>query len=221
MYKMNINKRLLDRWVRHYLESEVIVFMLIVQLHYSKKISDEKLKGMLKALRNGTMRYKNTYHCTINDKWYSEETMVDILFDVIEEQIIDIPIETFLVYLNKYLNKNKNFCIDWVYFGVFKPLINIWTNDVIDAIIKSISNVVDVENYKSYEDALESGELSYGYCCSDCDGNFNSYTWSNYNNQYRDFQEKAIKKSMLTYLLSIKTHYRNPNDMLSSELRYI
>lgn len=104
---------------------------MIIFMHYHGRISDSKMQGMFKGLRlNFTgytpfsdfgkknyfpnyntkntkplLRRVNTYHNTINDRWYNDEAMYIILQDTFYEAVItnkEMDMKTFMVYVNMW-----------------------------------------------------------------------------------------------------------------------
>ncbi len=200
--------------------AEVTAFLVIVHLHIQKKINDARLKAMLRSLREGTLlRRINTYHCPINDQWYNDEAMLTILLEVYNDHTMpkhSIPLDVFLKYLNLYLGKNKNFCIDWVYFSLVKPLIDGLGSHGYAEKLRSFGLQGIDEAILSYEEADRRYDLSSGYCCSDCDGCRSQYKRSRYEHYYAHNEKKTAEKLFKAYLLSEKTESskRNPLEKL-------
>jgi hypothetical protein len=203
------------------IDTKTVILMIICHLHEQKKISDDKLKGMFASLRKGTLDRKvNTFHNTINDRWYNDETMYEILCDTYNELCVrkDMELNVFLEYLNKYLNANKNFCINFVYTNIIEPLINSVyqiTDEQINC-FKSFQLPSDLDTIMSYEEAERKHYLDSGYCCRDCDGCLSVYKHNRYAELVgRDLKE-GYRKIFKSYLLSQKTPsaYKNPNEIL-------
>ena len=197
------------------LEERNIILLIIIHLHIDKKINDAKLKALFKNYRNKTLtRRIGTHHCTINNKWYNDEPMKNIYLDIYEDMPKkDLTIEQVLPYLILLLNRNKNYCIDFIYKQFVEP--------VTKAIHYLNRNDIDLFNsfkmgeisLKSYEDTLGLGD---GYCCEDCDGDYEDYKRMQF--QYslgRDFRDKLLDK-IKSFLQSKKTlgSYKNPNNIL-------
>ncbi len=230
MSKFVISTKLIpqaDASSRHYYNTyniapEVTAFLVIVHLHIQKRINDARFKAMLRSLREGTLlRTINTYHCPINDKWYNDEPMLTILLEVYNDHSMpkhDISLDVFLKYLNLYLNKNKNFCIDWIYFSIVQPLINGLSYSGYAEKLRSFGLQEIDEAILSYEEADRRYDLSFGYCCSDCSGCHSEYKRNNYEYYHARNQEDNAKKLFKAYLLSQKTESskRNPFERLKA-----
>jgi hypothetical protein len=206
------------RWKQTATERENDIILLLSFLHFYKKINDDRLKSMFRALKSGTLLRKiNTHHCKINDTWYNDESMYFILMecylDLCPKE--DMPLEVFLKYLNLYLNKNRNFCIDAVYFQFIEPFIETVENYPSDKIIKSFD--VGEIGAVNFEEVDNNNSLDGGYCCEDCDGCYERYKQSRYEYYYRDNIKKDLKAKFKSILLNQKTSscYKNPNERLS------
>lgn len=136
------------------LDTHKNIFILISLLHINGMINDDSIKALFKLLReNKLVRRVNTYRSNINKKWYNDETTFEIYTDVFESKITPktaheklvlerinklrklsglapkvvkthLNFDDIMKYLNLYLNKNKNFCIDHLFFEYIKPAIN-------------------------------------------------------------------------------------------------
>ena len=143
---------------------KLVVFLIITHLHIQSKINDEKMKAMFKSLKNETLLRKvNTHHCKINNRWYNDEEMFTILCEVYNEVCVrkDLDIETVLKYLNKFLNGNRNYCINYIYIEFILPLFNNLSDPKNVKLLKTFELKTFNVNYISYEEADERGDLSF------------------------------------------------------------
>lgn len=196
------------------LESRNIILLILIHLHIDKKINDAQLKAFFKNYRKGILdRFVKTYHCSINDKWYNEEPMLEVFFDIYNDiPNKDLTIEQVLPYLNLLLNKNKNYCIDFIYKQFVEPAIifmNIYSDNSID-FLNSFKLGIDIPTYSQMIG------LGSGYCCEDHDGDYEEYKRRNYeyvvsNNLPQRFKDKA--KSFLQSKKTVSS-YKNPNNIL-------
>lgn len=188
---------------------KLVVFLIITHLHIQSKINDEKMKAMFKSLKNETLLRKvNTHHCKINNKWYNDEEMFTILCEVYNEVCVrkDLDIETVLKYLNKFLNGNRNYCINYIYIEFILPLFSNLSDPKNVKLLKTFEVKTFNVNYISYEEADERGDLSFGYCCEDCDGCLGEYKRSRYEYNYnRPSNIKQMKQYFIDELNSLKT----------------
>lgn len=216
---MKIPSSLVDHSYRyHLLQKEATLFLIIVFLHENKTISREKMMGMLGSLRKGDMtRHINTYHCTINDKWYKDENMFDVMMDVFNKTDISrkIELEDFIKYVNIYINKPRNYCIDYIYSNFIKNAIDTYSNynhlavqELFSQFEVSFSNI-QLTKYRDYEPT--------GYCCDDCDGDYEQYKSYRFENYVIDENKKEYKKAFASFLLSKRKIYKfnNPLPKLS------
>jgi hypothetical protein len=204
------------------IDHKLTLFLIITHLHLQNKINDAKMKSMFKSLKAGTLIRKiNTYHCKINNRWYNDESMFNVLCHVYEDICIrkDLDIEVVLKYLNKFLNANRNYCINYIYLEFILPLFGNLedTNNV--KLLKTFELKSFNVNYVSYEEADMRGDLSFGYCCSDCSGCLGEYKRNQYQYRYnKPSNIKQMKQYFINELNSLKTkNYKKSPYQLSSE----
>lgn len=113
-----------------YLEDEIFILLVLSELYNKDIITLDKLKGQLKSLKKGDLqKYKRTYHCTINDKWYNDEAAREIFKDLFESYKLNyISIKTLIEVVQLYLNKNYNYSIDFIVSNIFVRLLNSFSN---------------------------------------------------------------------------------------------
>lgn len=133
---------------------------VLIGLHYNKIIDDNKLKGQLKSLRDGTLTIrKNNYHCKINNTWYNDESSRDI-FDDLAKLIpqTNIKFDEFIKYVQLFENKNYNYCVN-IIFGVYlKKIYDRWNpeyssysfRDINPFKLKDFPNIVAIHNNYEY-----------------------------------------------------------------------
>lgn len=109
-----------------YLETEICIIIVLTALYEKNIITLAKLKGQLSSLRKGTlMTHKNTYRCSINNTWYSDEGVREVFKDLFEEFKVDkVSIIKLLEVTNLYLNKNYNYCMDYLVSNIYPKLLN-------------------------------------------------------------------------------------------------
>lgn len=217
----------IDHWNNYdtyYSNTEIdktdVAVLLISMLHLEGKINDDKLNAMFASLRKKTfLRGINTHYCKINSKWYSDTDMFSIIMDVYSNMTLtkEMTLDMFLKYLNKYHNKNKNFCLDVMYFNYIEPLIDNLDTYPHYQILKGF-DVLDGE-VLSYEDADNKYSLGQGHCCEDCDGDYEQYKQSRYEYYYKNDMIKTLKTKSKVYLLNLKTHQKNPIDRLKTDMQ--
>jgi len=211
--KVVIPMKLINRYSG--LEREQILFTLIVQLHINGKINEQSLSALFNNLKQGKLdRRVNTYHCTYNDKWYNDESMLEILIDVISElNVLDIPMQKMIYYVNRYLNKPRNYCIDYIIGNFILPFINQSANSqhyggyecTLSKLRLFNLTLPDICGYDNYEPS--------GYCCEDCDGDYEDYKNWRYKYYVLDQAITDIKSVFKTYFDNLRdeSYYRNPN----------
>jgi hypothetical protein len=213
------------------------IFVLISLLHVNGFINDKSIAALFNLLRKGKLvRRVETYHSKINDRWYNDESIndvyEDILLDMINPKSAKVKLKrerinklralnglepkkykTYLdfdetmKYLNLYLNKNRNYCIDHLYHEFIKPNINCY--DYKKNICEMFSHdFKDIENnYSNYND--------YEYCCEYCCGDYDSWLESvrerNSDIKYQRVKEdiaKLISKFLNTKREKFKNSYK-------------
>lgn len=196
------------------LEREHVLFTLIVQLHINGKINEQSLSALFNNLKQGKLdRRVKTYHCTYNDRWYYDESMLDILINVVSELYPqDIPMEKMIYYVNRYLNKPRNYCIDHIIGNFILPIIKQYQNAIhyggYDHTLSKLRlfnlDLPCVQSYDIYEPS--------GYCCSDCDGDYEDYKSWRYKYYVIDQAITDIKLAFKTYFddLRDESYLKNP-----------
>lgn len=177
-------------------------FLIIVFLHYNKIMTDEKLKGMLKSLREDKLlTRRNVYHCSFSDRWYNEEHMSEILqyeFDTAFIKSKTIGLKDFMYYLNFYLNRNYNYCLNWIYIELIQPTLDNICN------YSSISSLQSFRffniNMVSYDDYPEPRSNSYWNYYGACD----YYSKSDAYNDYVRAHENILKGNIIKEINSLK-----------------
>ena len=187
-------------------------FLYVIFMHKNGIINREKMIAMFRSLREGTLlRYVNTYHCNINDKWYNGESMIDVLEDVFKGakpiQHEQIDFDEMLSYLNLYLNKPKNYCIDYIYSRFVNPLIQSFGGYArqLDT-IQSFGINCRVHSIIAFENFSPSG-----YCCDDCDGDYMDYKRSQYERECIDGTKDKLKKAFTEFLIGKRKVYKFHN----------
>lgn len=104
-------------WYRRfecYIDLKYLILLVLADLHYNKKITDEKFKGQMSALRKGTLqRHKGTYHCTITDRWFNDESAYEVFLDCLEIKGSSLlPFDVFIKYIQEFENKNYNYALN-------------------------------------------------------------------------------------------------------------
>lgn len=184
-----------------------VMLVLIANLHIQKKINDKKRNAMFASLREDKLIRKiGTYHCTINDRWYNDESTFSIFCEAYEDKCVrkDLTVEEFLPYLNLYLGKPRNYCLNYIFYEYIKPLLdNIGNQDNVRLLRKF--NIKDLQDtVLSYEEANHKYDLGLGYCCEDCDGCFTRYKQDAYHFNYERHDVEKAAKLFIDYLNSLK-----------------
>lgn len=193
-----------------------VAILAIFHMHNQEIINDQKLKSYCKSYHRGTLIRKiNTFHCKIIDRWYNDESTFQIIMTAFFEkcQLEDMSIEKLLFYINKLMNKNKNFCVDHLYFSFIDPIISNLNNELNIQLLP----LMGIEtNFISYDTADRNGNLSSGYCCKDCDGCLSEYKRSRYNNLLGWNWKSKLKDEVKLIFNSFKTKsaMRNMNNKL-------
>lgn len=224
MYQIPVSLIYKTRWNID-LESKDKLFLLLVAMHYNKILDDVKFTGKMKLLREGTLNRRiNTYHCNINDKWYNDENMVDVLEDVwngSKQAKMDIPLKQFLIYINKWINKPQNYCVNYCYTQFIKPVVERyapkaygWGNDTVydryGDFLKEYGFRIEIVRFDDFDRYVT------GYCCEDCDGPYEQYRESQFNYYYAKNNLIEIKKEIFGVLDTFRTkdYLRNPDRVI-------
>ena len=213
-----INFKLDHKIKYNYSGNENNMFVLLSLFHINGLINDSSLKAQFKSLREGKLLRKiGTYHSKINDRWYNYENIFDVYDDIFEsmknpsgkvklrlERINKLKklsglepklfknyldFEETLKYLNKYLNKNRNYCIDHLYNEFIKPGIKNYeyNSSTIKNLLGQDFSEFEYNSYSSYDEY---------YCCEYCCGEYSD--WLEHKGRERDREKyKNASKEIL------------------------
>jgi hypothetical protein len=161
-------KNLID--VKHWFKRKEIsqeyrFFLILAALHNEKKISNELLKGQFSSLRKGDLlKRKNTYNSKISKRWYNFDSMEHIFEDYLYLIKGEIEFETIIGYLNLYLNKNYNYCLNVFAVEFISKLYDAW-----DPTYCHDTNFYDhIKFYVFGENLFPMKKESYYSCCDYC-----------------------------------------------------
>ncbi len=200
--------------------NEVEALLMICFMHYHGRITDAKMFGMFKGLRlnfkgspmgfgfdyfsnlkpNGAkplLRMVNTYHNSINDSWYNHEAMYTILQETFFEVAMkpehkEMSLDTFMKYLNLFLGKGKRYCYGFIEREIIDKVHNIfeYNFDMGVDLFKEMG-LVATGSYVSYYNFDATG-----YCCDDCDGDYEVYKKGQYKRYVIDRMMEDINKQL-------------------------
>lgn len=189
------------------------MFTLGIFMHKYGVINDEKLKAIFRNAATNPNNRKGTYHCKIIDKWYHDEKYIDILKEAWYKHpnnpgsIYEIEMEELIKYVNRFLNKPRNYCIDWI------------RSHYIDKIVNGMSewNIHRLSDYiESYGFDLRGiyyDEWNYepstptGWCCEDCDGPWENFKASAFRNHVVNGTKDHVMKVSTEHLDTFKKKY--------------
>lgn len=177
-------------------------------LHKHGVINDAKLRGIFKSLRErkDNTWYVNTHHSNINDKWYSDMYMSDILKSILDTNMCVLELSEFIKYVNIYLNKTHNYCVDFIFFNYVKESINRNRNysgyyDSVNTYFNTRFVIIKKEDF-SYH-------YSFSYCCEDCDGDYDEYMDNQYEYYVLDNSKEEIEKYFRDEYISNLKNYKH------------
>lgn len=182
--------------VTNYCSNENKIFLVISLLHANGIINNDSINSLFKNLRKGKLnRTVNTYRSNINKQWYNYENIYDIYDDILDDMINPkspkailrlerinklrringlepksyktfLNFEEVMKYLNLFLNKNRNFCIDHLFNEYIKP-----------AIRQSEYSISYINNMFDYDFSYFERTNSYSddYCCEYCCGDYDDW----------------------------------------------
>ena len=163
-------------------DSKTKFFTLLIFMHKYGVINDDRLIALFNNARKNPEARKGTYKCTINDKWYHDEKFIDILYDAwIKHPNYpgsrgEIEMEELINYVNRFINKPRNYCIDWIRSH--------YLESVVDNIRKwNINELVKITDSFGIKSSVYVSEYFFepsGHCCEDCDGPWEDYKASRY-----------------------------------------
>jgi hypothetical protein len=205
---MKITSKLIDfnSYSYFFKESKISPLLITAFLHKENKINHQKMMAMFGGIKDETLlKKRNTYHCKINNKWYSDEPMMTILREAFEDVCPNgssMTFEDFLQYVSLYLNKPRNYCIDFIQSEIVEPIVNSYS-EYNRKYVESFgleSAEVNTTKYEWYEPT--------GYCCADHDGDYDTYKSWQYQRYVLEANQKAYRKAFTDYLHKQKKKYK-------------
>lgn len=139
-----------------------ILYVLAIYYH-NGLISEAKYKGQLKSLRDGNLqKFKGTYHCELNDRWYEHESARSVFEQVLDDINYEyITADKLIATIMLYLNKNYNFAVNIFFDQYLRPMIDRWAKGYWSSNNFSYANSLNLD--LDIERVRESG-----YCCWEC-----------------------------------------------------
>ena len=195
-------------YVKHsQLDQDNYILLILFFLFHSEIISRDKFVGMLRRHEKKLLLRKiGTHHCKINNKWYqdtgSRTMLVEAFWDV-SGRVKPMEFEDVIKYTNLYLNKPRNYCIDWLETNIINPLLEDYNQTNLTKIVRSFG-VLPENDVLTFEEADQKYNLSSSYCCKDCDGCLGEWKRREYERYYMHDIKSKVKKIFKDYLQSKK-----------------
>jgi hypothetical protein len=209
---MKITQEIIESFSYDDFEDKIKLFTLLIFMHKYGVINDERLSALFDKVRKNPNERKRTYHCTINDKWYQDEKFIDILYDVWVKHHnypgtgYEMGMEELIKYTNRFLNKPRNYCIDWIRSHVLEILVNrieTWNIHRLTDYFESFG--ISTRGVYVSEHSFE--PPSYSYCCEDCSGPWEDYKASRYREQVVDETARYLETEIVNVLDTFKKKY--------------
>lgn len=173
-------------------DRDISVLMLCI-LYHNNKISRESFTSRMNRYRSSDesvslTRVVGTYKSKILNQWYSGVCVTNVYVEEVIGSCVgntDLTIKEYLKYLNIGFNRNVNYCVDYLAFSIFKPIMEHYDKGWSYRFLTScnIDGVNGLE-YLSFDQADMRHDLSSGYCCEDHDGPIEDYKRMRYDYLY-------------------------------------
>jgi hypothetical protein len=190
----------------YHLEEGTMIFLSAVVLHAGGEINRDRLLSMLKKANacsdifgkktaETNVGVRNLYHWKSKNlnKFFNDESLVyiyrELISDLKTSKQFEFTIEELLVYVNLMLNKNRNYCIDYLYHNVFSRLLN-----ASQYCFNSVNLPIKLQDIDDFDVT--------GYCCDDCDGDYEQYKAY----RYEYHVVKLAKDDLKNYFISLKRY---------------
>lgn len=143
----------------HHLGIEMQILLVLTSAYVNKTITLEKLKGQLSSLRKGTLqKFKQTYHCGINNRWYNDESASEVFKDIGCNN--EISYDDLIEVLQLYTGKNYNYCINMIIDSIIRPLLNYFSNSYYNYF-----NQIFSTNLSEFPELKQKGYETHCYEC--------------------------------------------------------
>lgn len=189
------------------------LFTIISLLHINGFINNDSINALFKSLKAGKlMRNVNTYYSKINKEWYGDENIFEVYNDIFNSMINPknakaklrlervnkmrkinglepkiyktfLTFEDSIKYLNLYLNRNRNYCIDHLFYEYILPAVKNFEYDKF-----TLNKMFEYE----FPEVKSSSYFDDDYCCEYCCGDY--HTWSR--NRNRRNEEENNKETV-------------------------
>jgi len=221
---MTIDPKLVIEYRDLYYDNDKPLLLMLVLLYHNGSINRESFLALCKQHKAGKMdRYIKTYHCKINDKWYSDQPLFDVYLDVFYKAGINkVDFKSILPHFMLYTGKGKNYTIDWFFYQFIEPLINTYINSgsyfslndwKINQIIRAFQTfeINFSSNLQTFSNYVDNYGAS-GYCCDDCDGDYETYGSYRYISDVIEPNKKSFRQDFSKSLNSFKdnSYLKNP-----------
>ena len=193
----------IENWFYKYnIPTKYKILLVLAVLHNESKISDKKLKGQIQSLRKGELeKYKKTYHCSINNRWYNQVPALEVFEDCLKLTSRNIPFDKILYYIQLFENKGYNYSLNIFGREYIYNLYNEWNPEYTD---KSFSDYIgffipNINITKESHFCYECGHTHYSF---NKDSTKNIQTISEWLHTKKKGNLKKIP------FFNIKTHFR-------------
>jgi len=201
-------------WNDSGVDDKTLANLLLCILYHNKKIN----RASFLARMNGEpTRRVHTYKSKVLNEWFSDVPLIDVLLqEATSCNNLDLTFEEYFEHLNLGLNRNRNYCIDVIAIGVFKSIQDRHSNYNSDYFCDFVnaSKLTTLES-NTYEATDSRYDLGNGYCCDDCDGDYENYKRQRWHFNYR-IDDKEVSKQLKNVFLPMKTHLRNMDDKVAN-----
>ena len=120
-----------DKLKRLYgMEDDYFILYVLGMYYHHGKITYEKYKGQVKSLRQGNLqKFKGTYKCTLNNRWYDQEPAISVFKDVLlhlDKDCMYLTGEQLIESIMLYTGKNYNYAVNVLYEEYIKIMMINW-----------------------------------------------------------------------------------------------
>ncbi len=226
---MKLSPIILDRMLDMYIMEDIHLYLIVTFLYHNGIINRKKLLSVYKSCKEGTLERRiKIHHCKINNKWYDDESMYNIYVDVYKDfrvQIKEIDFNDLIPTLLLYNSKSKNYCIDWFFYIIIKPILDKYNNILSYGFFDDYTSERYIQMIKSFDiefksdirtfDEWERTASDFGYCCEDCSGDYNEYMINQY--CYRNINNDKLLKADFSNALN---KFKSPEYLKNPSLMY-
>jgi hypothetical protein len=196
-----------DYMNNYILDFDTTIFLMTVSLHLGGEINREKMLAMFRSIKNEGFpfgkinRVRHLFHwkSAHTDIWFNDENMHNIYREVYDNPYTtkkdELSFQEVMDHISLLLGKPYNYCLDWMRDQIVFKIFNA-SEYMIPYYFNNLGLSLKLQRYDDFEVS--------GYCCDDCDGDYEHYK----SYRYDAYVLKRGKEDIANLFDSLKKKYQ-------------